>query len=81
MCSSDRYLVYKGEALMPRIMIVAQETGGVGKTTVVRGVAEAVPDAPIIEISRVCGWLFHCNLSKQSRAEQSRAELFDRTIR
>jgi hypothetical protein len=35
---------------MPRILIVAQETGGVGKTTVVRGVAEAVPDAPIIEI-------------------------------
>ncbi len=35
---------------MPRILIVAQETGGVGKTTVVRGVAEAIPDAPIIEI-------------------------------
>lgn len=35
---------------MPRILIVAQETGGVGKTTVTRGLAEAVPDAPIFEI-------------------------------
>lgn len=35
---------------MPRILIVAQETGGVGKTTLARGIAEAVPDAPIIEI-------------------------------
>lgn len=35
---------------MPRILIVAQETGGIGKTTVTRGLAEAVPDAPIFEI-------------------------------
>jgi hypothetical protein len=35
---------------MTRILIVAQETGGVGKSTLVRGVAEAIPDAPIIEI-------------------------------
>ena len=35
---------------MPRILLVVQETGGVGKTTLTRGVAEAVPDAPIIEV-------------------------------
>lgn len=35
---------------MSRILIVAQETGGVGKSTLARGIAEAVPDAPIIEI-------------------------------
>jgi hypothetical protein len=35
---------------MPRILLVAQETGGVGKSTLTRGVAEAVPDAPIIEL-------------------------------
>lgn len=35
---------------MPRILIIVQEVGGVGKTTLARGVAEAVPDAPIIEI-------------------------------
>lgn len=35
---------------MPRILLVAQETGGVGKSTLARGVAEAIPDAPIIEI-------------------------------
>jgi len=35
---------------MPRILLVAQETGGVGKSTLARGIAEAVPDAPIIEI-------------------------------
>lgn len=33
-----------------RILIVTQETGGVGKTTVTRGLAEAIPDAPIFEI-------------------------------
>lgn len=35
---------------MPRILLVGQETGGVGKSTATRGIAEAVPDAPIIEI-------------------------------
>jgi hypothetical protein len=35
---------------MTRILLVAQEVGGVGKSTVVRGVAEAVPDAPVLEI-------------------------------
>jgi hypothetical protein len=35
---------------MTRILLVAQEVGGVGKSTVVRGVAEAVPDAPLLEI-------------------------------
>jgi hypothetical protein len=41
---------YPKENDMPRILIVAQETGGIGKTTVTRGLAEAVPDAPIFEI-------------------------------
>ncbi|MBR1030323.1 chromosome partitioning protein [Bradyrhizobium liaoningense] len=35
---------------MPRITIIGSETGGVGKSTVARGIAEAVPDAPIIEV-------------------------------
>lgn len=35
---------------MPRILFISQEVGGVGKSTLVRGVAEAVPDAPIFEI-------------------------------
>ncbi|MCJ2005546.1 chromosome partitioning protein [Methylobacterium sp. J-092] len=35
---------------MPRILLVAQETGGVGKSTITRGLAEAVPDAAILEI-------------------------------
>ncbi|OYU86660.1 MAG: chromosome partitioning protein [Bradyrhizobiaceae bacterium PARB1] len=35
---------------MPRLLLVAQETGGVGKSTLTRGVAEAVPDAPILEL-------------------------------
>jgi hypothetical protein len=35
---------------MTRILLVAQETGGVGKSMLARGVAEAIPDAPIIEI-------------------------------
>lgn len=35
---------------MPRILLVAQDKGGVGKTVVARALAEAVPDAPIIEI-------------------------------
>ncbi|GJE78456.1 chromosome partitioning protein [Methylorubrum suomiense] len=38
---------------MPRILLVAQETGGIGKSTVTRGLAEAVPDAPILEIESV----------------------------
>ena len=35
---------------MPRILGVGQEVGGIGKSTAVRGIAEAVPDAPILEI-------------------------------
>jgi hypothetical protein len=35
---------------MTRILIVAQEVGGAGKSTLVRAVAEAVPDAPLFEI-------------------------------
>ncbi len=35
---------------MARILIVGQETGGVGKSTLARGIAEAVPDAPIFEV-------------------------------
>jgi len=38
---------------MPRILLVAQETGGIGKSTVTRGLAEAVPDAAILEIESV----------------------------
>jgi hypothetical protein len=38
---------------MPRVLLVAQETGGIGKSTVTRGLAEAVPDAPILEIESV----------------------------
>ena len=35
---------------MRRILVVAQETGGIGKSTCVRGLAEAVPDAAIVEV-------------------------------
>lgn len=35
---------------MPRILFSSQEKGGVGKTTLVRALAEAVDGAPIIEI-------------------------------
>lgn len=35
---------------MTRIVLVAQEKGGVGKSLVTRGLAEVVPDAPIIEV-------------------------------
>ena len=35
---------------MSRILLVAQEAGGVGKSTAARALAEAVPDAPIFEI-------------------------------
>lgn len=35
---------------MARILLVVQDKGGVGKSIVARGLAEAVPDAPIIEI-------------------------------
>ena len=38
---------------MPRVLLVAQETGGVGKSTVTRGLAEAVPEASILEIESV----------------------------
>lgn len=35
---------------MPRILFSSQEKGGVGKTTIVRALAEALEGAPIIEI-------------------------------
>ncbi|MGY3602753.1 MULTISPECIES: hypothetical protein [unclassified Bradyrhizobium] len=35
---------------MPRILLSGQEKGGVGKSTIVRALAEAVEGAPIIEI-------------------------------
>jgi GNAT superfamily N-acetyltransferase len=35
---------------MPRILFVAQQVGGCGKSTVVRGIAEALADVPIFEI-------------------------------
>jgi len=35
---------------MPRILLVTQEKGGVGKSILSRALAEAVPDAPVIEI-------------------------------
>ena len=38
---------------MPRVLLVAQETGGIGKSTITRGLAEAVPDAAILEIESV----------------------------
>ena len=38
---------------MPRVLLVAQETGGVGKSTVTRGLAEAIEGVPIIEIESV----------------------------
>jgi hypothetical protein len=38
---------------MPRVLFVGQETGGVGKSTVTRGLAEAVEEAAIIELESV----------------------------
>ncbi|MHA6689568.1 P-loop NTPase family protein [Devosia sp. A449] len=35
---------------MVRVLLVGQEKGGVGKSLVVRGLAEAVPAAPVIEV-------------------------------
>ena len=35
---------------MARVLLVTQDKGGVGKSLIVRGLAEAIPDAPIIEI-------------------------------
>ena len=35
---------------MSRTIIIVQQTGGVGKSTTTRALAEAVPDAPVIEI-------------------------------
>jgi hypothetical protein len=37
---------------MSRILFVAQDKGGVGKSTLVRGVAEAIRDVPILEIDK-----------------------------
>ena len=36
--------------MMPRNVLVVQEKGGVGKTLTARALAEAVPDAPVLEI-------------------------------
>jgi hypothetical protein len=38
---------------MARVIIVAQETGGIGKSTMTRGLAEAVEEASIIELESV----------------------------
>ena len=38
---------------MARVLLVGQETGGVGKSTIVRGLAEAVEEAAIIELESV----------------------------
>ena len=35
---------------MPNLLLVGQETGGIGKTTVTRGLAEAVTEAALLEI-------------------------------
>jgi Mg-chelatase subunit ChlI len=35
---------------MPRIVLVAQDKGGAGKTLLVRGLAECLPSARLIEI-------------------------------
>src|SRR5487761_1979832 len=35
---------------MAKIILVCQEKGGVGKTLIARGLAEVVPDAPVIEV-------------------------------
>src|SRR5487761_2492429 len=35
---------------MAKIILVCQEKGGVGKTLIARGLAETVPDAPVIEV-------------------------------
>lgn len=35
---------------MTRIVMVAQEKGGVGKSLIARGLAEAAPEAPVLEI-------------------------------
>ena len=37
-------------AVVSRILLVAQEAGGMGKSTATRALAEAIPDAPICEI-------------------------------
>ncbi len=38
---------------MSRVLLVGQETGGVGKSTITRGLAEAVEEAAIIELESV----------------------------
>ena len=35
---------------MSRILFVSQEKGGVGKSVLARALAEAIPDAPVLEI-------------------------------
>jgi hypothetical protein len=35
---------------MPKVLLIAQEKGGVGKTIVARALAEAIEDCPVIEI-------------------------------
>ncbi|MCB8839362.1 hypothetical protein [Aurantimonas sp. VKM B-3413] len=35
---------------MVRVLLVGQDKGGVGKTLLVRGLAEALPEAPVIEV-------------------------------
>jgi hypothetical protein len=37
---------------MPNVLFVGQDKGGVGKSTLVRGIAEAVRDVPILEIDK-----------------------------
>lgn len=35
---------------MPRILLVVQDKGGVGKSVIARALAEAIPEAPLIEV-------------------------------
>ena len=35
---------------MAKTLLVCQEKGGVGKTLIARGLAEILPDAPVIEV-------------------------------
>ncbi len=40
---------------MARILLVTQEKGGVGKSLISRALAEAVPEAPVIEVAGKLG--------------------------